>query len=468
MAGLETYLPRLNLSSRDPGPPIALESRGFHAGERTGLDRSGSLLQSHRRPDDELSREFVRDQYDASKSRKLSRMPVVHQQDHPENYPAHRREVRDATEVQPRKHGASSISEPRKESDRAERFDEQYDRINDDRSTRYDDRERHRGHEREGRDHHRGYEREGRDYRLKDDGRARGPESGQEISENGLIALAAANAAGAGVLVDKSRSRHHRHNSHKDDDEPAHGRTRDDDHGYRTRREDSQKGSSSATPDDSGDEKRGQRERHRRRPPSEEDKELEVRKETEPIAPSGENADDEPLREKPMLIELPRAEEPSRSGHRRRRHHAHTQERDSFSEDSISSGGQEAREPRDSREKKTRQVRVVTPSEDPREPEPLIRGILRPPREKFPEDPAPVREGVAPLNKNGIPPNARWTKINRKLVNPEALEAGNERYEERTDYVIVLRVLTKEDIEAYALKTQEIRAKRGMPPMMHD
>ena len=42
---------------------------------------------------------------------------------------------------------------------------------------------------------------------------------------------------------------------------------------------------------------------------------------------------------------------------------------------------------------------------------------------EFPEDPAPVREGVAPLKdakKGVIPPNARWTKISRSLVNPEA------------------------------------------------
>lgn len=73
-----------------------------------------------------------------------------------------------------------------------------------------------------------------------------------------------------------------------------------------------------------------------------------------------------------------------------------------------------------------------------------------------------MREGVAPLkdaHKKGIPPGARWTKIGRRLVNPAALEAGNERYEDRADYVIVLRVLTKEEIEAYALKTQEIRGK---------
>lgn len=106
-------------------------------------------------------------------------------------------------------------------------------------------------------------------------------------------------------------------------------------------------------------------------------------------------------------------------------------------------------------------VAVDPPSS--REPEAAPKGILKPPRESFPEEPNPVREGVAPLkdaHKKGIPPGARWTKIGRRLVNPAALELGNERYEERADYVIVLRVLTKEEIEAYALKTQEIRDAR--------
>ncbi|EAW12750.1 uncharacterized protein ACLA_011770 [Aspergillus clavatus NRRL 1] len=91
------------------------------------------------------------------------------------------------------------------------------------------------------------------------------------------------------------------------------------------------------------------------------------------------------------------------------------------------------------------------------------KGILKKPREKFPEEPNPIREGVAPLKdagKKGIPPGARWTKIDRRLVNPAALEAGNERYEERPEYVIVLRVLSKEEIQAYAVKTQEIRDAR--------
>jgi hypothetical protein len=87
---------------------------------------------------------------------------------------------------------------------------------------------------------------------------------------------------------------------------------------------------------------------------------------------------------------------------------------------------------------------------------------LKQPKEKFPEDPNAIREGVAPLKdagKKGVPPGARWTKIDRRLVNPAALEDAHERFEERADYVIVLRVLTKEEIQGFAVKTQEIRGK---------
>jgi hypothetical protein len=95
-----------------------------------------------------------------------------------------------------------------------------------------------------------------------------------------------------------------------------------------------------------------------------------------------------------------------------------------------------------------------------KEPEAPPKSILKAPREKFPEDNTAIREGVAPLkdaHQSGIPPGARWTKIDRRLVNPAALEVGKERFEERPEYVIVLRVLTKEEIQAYAVKTQEIR-----------
>ncbi|KIX95225.1 uncharacterized protein Z520_09142 [Fonsecaea multimorphosa CBS 102226] len=89
--------------------------------------------------------------------------------------------------------------------------------------------------------------------------------------------------------------------------------------------------------------------------------------------------------------------------------------------------------------------------------------ILKPPTRHFPEDENPIREGVAPLRhpiEEGIPAGARWTKINRRLVNPEALEKGHERFEERDDYVVVLRVLSRQEIIKYAELTREIREAR--------
>jgi hypothetical protein len=104
-------------------------------------------------------------------------------------------------------------------------------------------------------------------------------------------------------------------------------------------------------------------------------------------------------------------------------------------------------------------VQLVEPAEKREEFKP--KGILKKPREvPFPEDPNPTREGVAPLKdaqKDGIPPNARWTKISRALVNPEALEKAHLRYEERDDYVIILRVVSREEIMKLAEKTKEIR-----------
>lgn len=64
---------------------------------------------------------------------------------------------------------------------------------------------------------------------------------------------------------------------------------------------------------------------------------------------------------------------------------------------------------------------------------------------------------MAQATKKGIPPGARWTKIDRRLVNPEALDEAKERFEERLDCVIVLRVLTREEIQKLADRTREIR-----------
>jgi hypothetical protein len=112
---------------------------------------------------------------------------------------------------------------------------------------------------------------------------------------------------------------------------------------------------------------------------------------------------------------------------------------------------------KDQEEVKSR-VRIVEPPKNEEAPA-QIKSILRKPTEKFPDHHDGIREGVTPLEpeKKGIPKDAKWTKIDRRLVNPEALDLAQLRYEERMDYVIVLKVLTKEEIQALADKTAEIR-----------
>jgi hypothetical protein len=126
-------------------------------------------------------------------------------------------------------------------------------------------------------------------------------------------------------------------------------------------------------------------------------------------------------------------------------------------------------DPNASLSEKERRVTIVEPSKNEQAPEPAIKGILRKPTEKFPEHPNPIREGVTPLKerlkKEGggkeIPDGAKWTKIDRRLVNPQALEEKQERFEERQDYVIVLRVLTKDEIQEFATRTNEIRGEHN-------
>ncbi|KAL2757736.1 hypothetical protein ACRALDRAFT_2025463 [Sodiomyces alcalophilus JCM 7366] len=111
------------------------------------------------------------------------------------------------------------------------------------------------------------------------------------------------------------------------------------------------------------------------------------------------------------------------------------------------------------RKAEEKQVRVVSPPREKSLVKPL-KGILKQPR-KFPEEENPVREGVAPHKDDKklreVPPNARWTKISRRVVNPEALTIGKERFEVRDDFVIVLRVLSQEEIQAYATATTQLR-----------
>lgn len=110
-------------------------------------------------------------------------------------------------------------------------------------------------------------------------------------------------------------------------------------------------------------------------------------------------------------------------------------------------------------------VRVVSPPPRDRERSETkpIKGILKQPRPRFPEDPNPIREGVAPHKNDeklkSAPPGARWTRISRKIVNPTALNHLQERFEVRDDFVIVLRVLSREEIEDYATLTATLRGK---------
>ncbi|KAJ3522612.1 hypothetical protein NM208_g12782 [Fusarium decemcellulare] len=117
-----------------------------------------------------------------------------------------------------------------------------------------------------------------------------------------------------------------------------------------------------------------------------------------------------------------------------------------------------------------KQVRVVSPPRDKKDDKPL-KGILKQPKVSFPEEPNPIREGVAPHKEDkkarDAPPGAKWTKISRKVVNPEALTIGKERFEVRDDFVIVLRVLSKEEIQAYASATQVLRGETTTPRKHH-
>lgn len=123
-----------------------------------------------------------------------------------------------------------------------------------------------------------------------------------------------------------------------------------------------------------------------------------------------------------------------------------------------------------------KRVRVLLPEKVVEDPPPLelsprsgsfspeMKPVLRRPTEHFPEDPDFVRPGVASVDQaragTAIPEGARWTEISRRLVSLEALELGRERFEEKQDYFVVLRVLTKEEIQQYAIFTQQLRVNR--------
>lgn len=71
-----------------------------------------------------------------------------------------------------------------------------------------------------------------------------------------------------------------------------------------------------------------------------------------------------------------------------------------------------------------------------------------------------AKEEASADRPSDAPRHARWTKLDRKLVTPEALKAGNEELEETGNHLVVWRVLTRDEIDAYARKSQESIEKR--------
>ncbi|KAI4203759.1 MAG: hypothetical protein LQ350_001585 [Teloschistes chrysophthalmus] len=537
MPGLEDYLPRLERTNRDAGPPVSM--RGFG-----NLGRAGSLRQGPSSRDyDPAPSDFSRDDYERRKAH-IPRVAVHQKPD--DGYSSYRDDESaydDSRDRRPRKTAFEDevvSTKPREvyneELDRQrraktnadtgkidtrpkDRYPEDYDRTGEEKARRHHDK----GHQRDDRDGDRDVRRredatrEGRvdatrdrredPYRerreelpreRRDDGyRERRDDVPREkrYHDNGLILGGA--AATAGLATEAARSQH-RHKEAPADRDARRDPPRESDRDRLAVRDPAESTSASTVSRESDEERRERRRRRRERRDREireaqESEERQRRKAPEPalavpqdlairepvsreslprepapreperrrdiddLAPPRDNL----IREQPSYERRPNegrldVAEPLKPQPRGRHHHSRNRDYDSFSDSSSSS--EDSRRPRD--------VRVVTPPSEraPSQPPPQPKSILRAPREKFPEDPAPVREGVAPLKdagKKGIPPNARWTKIARKHVNPEALEAGNERYEERPDCVIVLRVLTKEEIDLYAAKTQELRAERA-------
>ncbi|KAG0648801.1 hypothetical protein D0Z07_4722 [Hyphodiscus hymeniophilus] len=68
---------------------------------------------------------------------------------------------------------------------------------------------------------------------------------------------------------------------------------------------------------------------------------------------------------------------------------------------------------------------------------------------------------------NEIPAEAKWTKINRRLVSPEVLEQDRLRYEAHPDFVAILGVLSRAEIQSLAIRSHDLRTarhRRNHPP----
>ena len=458
----DAYIPR---SSREPGPPVS--SRGFEGVGRSESQRHGH----HARDDDRVARDYVRDDRDIENRKPMRPEITLHQPSndayvapYPEEESRHHRSRKLASEddrLEPR----HRPHKPASDEDRLERRarDPLDDRSGDERPRRH----RHKHHHRDE------IEDDGRERRVRDELRDKRDRGDDGARGSGILAGAGAAAAATGLAAEEIRR--HRHREPRDE-EGGHRpkEPRNEDGGYRLRdpREEV----------DSRPIRRPQEQRLREperdfldtssvstglsiseREDLEYQEAREASRRAKEQAPAFVGPIEPVLREQKSYERRPQDDAPRHHrSYRPRRHHSRTREEDSWSESSASSSS----DSEDDRRPRRPPPRVVTPANDEKsEPKPPPKGILRKPREQFPEYPATEREGVAPHKddkKKDVPPNARWTKIDRRLVNPEALEQDGVRFNEFVDHVIVLKVMDREEIEKYTQKTAEIREKRRM------
>lgn len=445
---------------RDLGPPpsssrvldrIDRSDNVRHSSSRVNEsdDRAGDVSRRHSSMRPPVLHHYRDDNYIAGREERDPRLPPKPRYDRYEEddrgYKHKHREDRERD--------APRDTDPRRERERDRERDRDKDRERD----RDVERERVREGERAGR---------GPDDRRQQRSRDPSPEQQSTARKHlSTVAAAAVGAGVAGVAAKKARSpnedsesdehkdrRHRRRRHHHNGDDPSPDEAADraerdlkatDGDRRERRKEEARTEEPVAEARDERHERR-RHHRHRHRDKSAQDNESDTTGDS-----AGPESRPHPPSDKDRHSEL---REPSR---RRDRASSRDGDRDGQApqQRTISPGEEEDGRPR--------RVQLVEPVEKREEFKP--KGILKPPREvPFPEDPHPEREGVAPLKdakKDGIPANARWTKISRALVNPEALEKEHERFEERDDYVIVLRVVTREEIMKFAERTKEIRGK---------
>ena len=454
-------------SNRDPGPPVS--SRGFE-----NIGRSESQRQGYRARDDErLPKEYRREDREVN-SRKPVRPEIALHQPSDDVYAEEESRHHRSRKVTPEDERLDARPRTRKEDERLEPksrdgHDDQHDRSGEERHRKHRHKHHHRDHDR----HRDDDERDDRDHRVRDDARDRREKNDDGRSSNGMLAGAGAAAAATGLAAEEYRRNRHKEPRAEERSSRRHRDVVEEDKPSRVYRDDEEESRRSRRPRDHlGEPARDALETSSvsTGPSISENEDREYREAREEERRARHNAEafigpiEPALREQASYERRP---EPDYTRHHRtyrpRRHHSRTRDEDSYSSSSSSSSSDSEDD------KKPRQPRVVEPSTEDKPPPAPPKGILRKPRDRFPEHPATEREGVAPhkddLKKKNVPPGARWTKINRQLVNPEALEQDGIRFNEFPDHVIVLKVMDKDEIMKYAKKTAEIREARRLSIM---